>query len=296
MHRPVDLLVEQRVLHEPRDARIAADAELSDAARASSRSSISTGSPPATRRTRRRPDRPRSAGGAPHRAARVRRGELDERDRALGGVLHRREEELSAGQVRAARVDLRLTSFEAQLQVGLCSDDLHLLRGVEPLGVVAHPLALRVPVEETGAEQEVFVVPERHTRVLGERRRRIVAADPRHLVRVDAIEVRPEPGLEEPDPLRRNRPTPRGCSPARRSRSAHRRSPARAPRLPEASSAAPREPPSATRSRSRRRSDGSGRRRHAGRVATRSPRPGAARGATPRRAPASPARPRGRCR
>src|SRR4051794_37202350 len=109
MHRAVDLLVEERVLHEARDARVASDPELAQAAGAF-----------VTIQGLEQEVFIRLGGGIDDAAALeaeanptdltagVWRGELDERDRPLGGVFDRREVELPPRKVGPARVDLRL--------------------------------------------------------------------------------------------------------------------------------------------------------------------------------------------
>ena len=81
---------------------------------------------------------------------------LEEADDALGRVLDRAVEDLAAGHVRVAVVDLALASGEAEAEVGLGADDAHLIGLVEAILDPLHLLALRVPVEEDGAEEEVL--------------------------------------------------------------------------------------------------------------------------------------------
>src|SRR5438132_2277509 len=197
MDRPVDLLVEERVLHVLRDARVAADAELAERARAvvaveglDQELLVVIG---------------RGVDDAPfleaepdsgHLAAGVDGRKLREGDRSGGRVLEGRVEELPARHVGATGVHLALASFEAEREVRPLGDDLHLARVVEVLGVVAHPLALGVPVEQAGTVEEVLEAAQRHPRFLRKRRRRVLAADPLQLEGEDALDVRPDAGLE----------------------------------------------------------------------------------------------------
>src|SRR5206468_7223038 len=202
MDRPVDLLVEERVLHELRDAGVATDAELAEAARAlvlieelEEERLFGLGG---------RVDdlaalEPEADPG--HLAPEIRGRELDERDRPFGRVLNRRVVELSAGHVGVAGVDRGRPALEAEREVRLGADDPHLVGRVEALRITAHALPLGVPVEQAGPEEEVLVVPERHARILGMRRRRVVAADPLEISREDAFDVRPDRGLDPPEPL-----------------------------------------------------------------------------------------------
>jgi hypothetical protein len=110
----VDLLVEERVLHVARDPRVAADPELSEPPRAF------------VLVERRDQEVLVGVGGGVHHsaaleaepyarelAARVDRRELGERDRALGRILDRTAEELSARDVRAASIDLHRPAGDA---------------------------------------------------------------------------------------------------------------------------------------------------------------------------------------
>ena len=58
------------------------------------------------------------------------------------------------------------------------------------LGVVAHPLALGVPVEQAGTVEEVLEAAQRHPRFLRERRCRVLAADPLQLEGEDALDAK----------------------------------------------------------------------------------------------------------
>ena len=176
----VDLLVEEGVLHVARDAGVAADPELAEAPRALV--GVERLEQEVLVRLGGRVDDPaalEAQADAAHLAAAVDGRELGERDRALGRVLDRAAEELAARDVRAAGVDLHRAPGDGQPEVGLGADDPHLLGGVEAVGVALHALALGVPVEQAGAVEEVRELLRRHARVLRERRRRVLAADPR---------------------------------------------------------------------------------------------------------------------
>src|SRR6185437_5949561 len=185
----VDLLVEERVLHVLRDARVATDAELAE--------------PPGAvvevehldeevlvRLGRGLDDLAllELQANALDLAAPVDRGELRECDRAGGRVLERRVEELPARNIRAAGVDEALAAGEAEGQIRAVGGDADLLRRVEALCVAAHPLALGIPVEQTCAVEEVLELRERHSRVLSQRGRGELAADPLQLVREHALD------------------------------------------------------------------------------------------------------------
>ena len=91
-------------------------------------------------------------------------GNSEKRDDSLGRVLDRAVEDLAAGHVHVPVVDLALAAGDAEAQVGLVADDPHLLGGVEALLDPLHLLALGVPVEKHGAEEEVLEVAEAHAR------------------------------------------------------------------------------------------------------------------------------------
>ena len=203
MHRAVDLLVEEDVAHVPRDARIAADPELAEPA-----GTVVAGE------HLEQIGLVGVCGGVHHLsvleaktnardlAARVQRGELREADRPLGRVLHRAAEELATGDVRAAGVDLHRAARDRQAEVGLGTDDPHLLGGVEAVGVALHALALGVPVEQARAVEELGELGRPHARFLRERRRRVLAADPGDFVAVHPLERRPVRALDRGGPLR----------------------------------------------------------------------------------------------
>ena len=178
-----------RVARVPLDAGVAADAELADPARAlvgverrragTPRSRVaeaSTTLPPSKREPDALADR-----------ALVDGRELGELDHALAPsprAASRRTRRPACCSGRRRRGPG--APGDRQRQVGAGADDAHRLRGVEPVGVAAHARALGVPVEEAGAEDEVRVVGERHPGVLGERLRRVEAADPAHLAAGEA--------------------------------------------------------------------------------------------------------------
>jgi hypothetical protein len=87
-------------------------------------------------------------------------------------------------------VDLRLSSLDRQAEIGALADDAYLARLVEPVGDAAHFRALLVPVQQAGTEEEVLQLRERHPRVLRQRRRRVLAADPRDVHRHRTLVVR----------------------------------------------------------------------------------------------------------
>src|SRR5581483_11247857 len=177
------LLVEEDVARRARDPLVAADPELADEARA------------VVHRQRREqrllallgvrvldPTRAERQPDAVDCAAVELRRDV-EQNRPLGRVLDRREEELAARHVREAAVDLALPARERELQVRVLADDPHLLRRVEPLVQALHRPGLLVPVAQAGAVEEVLEVGEPHPRLLRQRVRRKLAADPGDLVR-----------------------------------------------------------------------------------------------------------------
>ena len=115
VHRAVHLLVEERVLHVARDARVAADAELAEPARALVgvehlqqellvRSGGGVDDAPAGET---QPD-------PGHLSAVVDGRKLGEADLPLRGVLERAPEELAAGQVCTERVDFHRAALEGK--------------------------------------------------------------------------------------------------------------------------------------------------------------------------------------
>ncbi len=181
--RAVHLLVEEDVLHVARDPRVAADPELAE--------------PPGAlvgikgleqellvRVGARVDDRARFEAQAdpPDLAPRVQRGKLGEGDLALGGILQRAAEELAAGNIAAGRRHPHRPTGERQPKIGPGGDDSDLLGSVETIGVAPHRLPQLVPVDQTGAEEEVGELGRAHAGFLGQRGRRVLAADPRHLV------------------------------------------------------------------------------------------------------------------
>ena len=65
------------------------------------------------------------------------------------------------------------------------------LGAVEPVGDAAHLALERLPVDQHGAVEELLELLERHARVLRERLRRVLAADPGLLVRHERKAERP---------------------------------------------------------------------------------------------------------
>src|SRR5205823_7595212 len=123
----------ERVLHIPRDAGVAADAELSEAARPLV--AVERLEQELLVRTGRGVHDATALEAEPHARqlpAGVDRRELAEQDLAFGGILDRAAEELAPRHVRAAGVDLHAASGDADPQVGAVADDPHLVRSVEP--------------------------------------------------------------------------------------------------------------------------------------------------------------------
>ncbi len=118
-------------------------------------------------------------------------GILGEGDEPVRRVLDRRVEDLARGHVRVGGGDPPLASFEAELEIGVLADDPHLLRAVEALRDLLHLALERVPVDQDGAIEEVLELLERHARVLGERRGRVLTADPGLLHAEEGLGVRP---------------------------------------------------------------------------------------------------------
>ena len=163
MDRAVDLLVEERVSHVPRDPGIAADPELAEPPRALVRIENREQMVFAVGRARSDDDAaPELEPRAGDVAALVDRRELGERDDALGRVLHRPEEELARRHVAQAVVDRRLPTLDRERQIGLGADDPDLARPIEALGVAAQPLVLGVPVAQAGAVDVVLELGQRH--------------------------------------------------------------------------------------------------------------------------------------
>ena len=218
--RAVDLLVEADVLREALDARVAADPELAEPARAlvgverleqevlAGRGAIASTIRPCSKT---KPD-------ARDLVAEVDRRELAEGDLALGRVLDRRVEDLAARHVDVAVVDRPAAAGERERQVGPLADDPHLVGRVEDRGDPGHPPRLGVPVEQHGAEDELLVLRERHPRLLGRGVRRVLADHPRHLHRHLPAAERLDPLLQELAALVRRGRSPRGRSRAPRSR------------------------------------------------------------------------------
>ena len=83
-------------------------------------------------------------------------------------------------------VDHAVAAGDAEPEIGLVPDDSNLLRRVESLLDPLHLLALRVPVEEDGAEEEVLERLDAHARFLGHGGSRVTAGDPGDLEREPA--------------------------------------------------------------------------------------------------------------
>ncbi len=180
--RAVDLLVEEDVLHEPRDAGVAADAELADATSALVAVEDRVEQLLALRGCgvddaallELEPD-------SLELVTLVDSGVLGERDHAFGRVLDGREEELAPRHVLAPVVHLAVPVCEADREVGTPADDADLGSSVEPIGIAAHAFALGIPVEQARVEQRVRQLCQREAGLLGKRVRRVLAADPRDL-------------------------------------------------------------------------------------------------------------------
>ena len=202
VHRAVHLLVEERVPHVTGDSGVAADPELTERARALV--GVERLEQVLLLRVGRGIDDPaalETEANPVDVATSIHTRELGERDRSLGRVLDGAAEELATGDVGAARVDLHPPARDAEAKIRALADDAHLLGGVEALGVVAHPLPLGVPVEQAGAVEELRELLSGEASVLRERRRRVLAADPRNLVREEALLGRPIRGLDCLRPL-----------------------------------------------------------------------------------------------
>ena len=206
------------VLHVARDAGVAADAELADAPCAfvpiercawrMSSPRVAVADDLARRRTR--AGCPRAPG--PSYTAGYSENVITPRAESLD----RREEELAARHVLVPVVDLAVAAVERDREVGALADDADLGRGVEAVGVAAHPLALGVPVEQARAEDDLRELVERQAGLLGERVRRVLAADPRDLGRHRCAGRRPSRRPARARAARPGDPPPRACSRARR--------------------------------------------------------------------------------
>src|SRR3954447_6289132 len=145
--RSVDLFVEVDVPHVAVDAGVAADPELADAARAfvgvecfDQEVLFAAG-----RRINDAAFREAKT-DAPYLAAAPHRGELRERDRALGRRLDRADEELAARHVAGAGVDARAPTGHGQPQICFTADDPDFLRLVEKLRMTRDSLVHTLPV------------------------------------------------------------------------------------------------------------------------------------------------------
>ncbi len=180
---PFDLLVEERVLHMPLDARVAPDPELAQPACALV--GVERAEQELLVARRRGVDDATALEAEAHTrdlVAEVAGRILRVADRAFGRVLDRRIEDLPARHVRPQRIHLSLAPLQAEGQVGVGADDPHLGRSVEVLGDPRHRAPESLPVDEHGAVQEVLERRQRHPRILGDGRGRVVAADPGLLV------------------------------------------------------------------------------------------------------------------
>ena len=101
-------------------------------------------------------------------------------------VLDRAVEDLAAGHVEVPVVDPALASGEAEAKVGLVPDDSHLVGLVEALLDPLHLLALGIPVEEDGPEEEVLELLQAHAGLLGQGGSGVAARDPGDLGREPA--------------------------------------------------------------------------------------------------------------
>src|SRR5918994_5618692 len=188
--RAVHLLVEERVLHVALDAGIAADPVLAEDPRALVTVELREERLLVARR--RRLDDLAALVAHPDVLDQIRllvRGVLDEADRALGRLLDRAVEDLAAGHVRVAVVDLALAPREAESEIGLGAHDPDVIGLVEAILDPFHLLALSVPVEEDGAVEEVLERLVRQAGLLGEGGAGEAAGHPRDL--------HPQPPLEE---------------------------------------------------------------------------------------------------
>ena len=187
VHGAVHLLVEERVLHVARDARVAADPELAEPARAlvgveHLQQELLVGGGGGVDDASAVEAEPDSG----HLAAVVDGRKLGEADLSLGGVLEWASEELAAGQIGTERIDFHRATLEGKAYIRLRPDDPHLARSVEATGDPLHALALGGPVAQDGSVQEIGELFGSDTRFLRERVRRILAGDPSDLVAHDA--------------------------------------------------------------------------------------------------------------
>ena len=131
----------------------------------------------------------------------VDRRKVGERDLAFGRVLDRAAEELAARKVRSERIDLHRPAFEREPEIGARPDDANLRRRVEVRRDPPHPLALGDPVAEHGAVEKLREGIATEPCLLRERRGRVLAHDPGHVVIHHACGGRPVGGLQRHHPL-----------------------------------------------------------------------------------------------
>src|SRR5215207_1064317 len=179
----VDLLVEQGVPEGTVDALVAADPELAEAACALV--GVERREQEVLVALRRRLD-DRAALEAEadslHLVAAVPARVLAEGHDPVRRVFDRAVEDLAGRHVRVAGVHLAVPAREREGEVGVDTDDPHVFGGVEAVGDPPHPLALRVPVPQAGAVEEVGEGGRRHAGLLGEGGRRVHARHPPDLV------------------------------------------------------------------------------------------------------------------
>src|SRR4029453_10221071 len=167
--RPVHLLVEQRVLHVSLDSRIAADPVLPERPGAFvavelREQRVLVGGCRSVHDLAALVAHPDALDEVGFLVGRV----LEEADDPLGGLLDRAVEDLAAGHVRVAVVDLALAVLEAEAEIRLAAHDPYLFGSVEPVLDLLHLLALVIPVEQDGAVEEVLELLVCHPRLLGE--------------------------------------------------------------------------------------------------------------------------------
>ena len=75
-----------------------------------------------------------------------------------------------------------LPPLQRQAEVRFRADDPNLVSRIEPVAVAPHPLAFGIPVAQARSVKPILERAQRHARLLGERVRRELAADPRDLV------------------------------------------------------------------------------------------------------------------
>ena len=164
----VHLLVEENVAREAGDPRIAAEAELAEAARAVVRREDLLQELLALVGARLddlagTEDEPRPDDVV----AEVDGRELRVGDHALGAVLQRAVEHLAVGHVAEAGGDDAVPAFDPDREVGSVSEDADRASPVEVLLDLPHARFLGVPVEQAGVENEVGVLLQRHPCLFG---------------------------------------------------------------------------------------------------------------------------------